>query len=85
MLAHGMSLKLGQSLVVIPSVSVPSLVTAFLIYLYNDLFVNLSLAFLLNYLLKNLFFQNKMLYPIAVLLILVVVYATVRKVRCEKL
>ncbi len=62
-----------------------SLVTAFLIYLYNDLFVNLSLAFLLNYLLKNLFFQNKMLYPIAVLLILVVVYATVRKVRCEKL
>ncbi len=62
-----------------------SLVTAFLIYLYNDLFVNLSLAFLLNYLLKNLFFQDKMLYPIAVLLILGVVYATVRKVRCEKL
>ncbi len=62
-----------------------SLVTAFLIYLYNDLFVNLSLVFLLNYLLKNQFFQDKMLYPIAVLLILVVVYATVRKVRCEKL
>lgn len=62
-----------------------SLVTAFLIYLYNDLFVNLSLVFLLNYLLKNQFFQDKMLYPIAVLLILGVVYATVRKVRCEKL
>ena len=62
-----------------------SLVTAFLIYLYNDLFVNLSLVFLLNYFLKNQFFQDKMLYPIAVLLILVVVYATVRKVRCEKL
>lgn len=75
----------GKMLYLLVYSTAMSLVTAFLIYLYNDLFVNLSLAFLLNYLLKNLFFQNKMLYPIAVLLILVVVYATVRKVRCEKL
>lgn len=62
-----------------------SLVTSFLIYLYNDLFVNISLSFLLNYMLKNLFYQDKVIYPIIVLLVLGVVYAIVRKVRCDKL
>ncbi len=61
-----------------------SLLTAVFVYVHNDLYVDLSLVFLINYLLQDTFCQNKLIYVFMIMSLTGILYILVRTVRSEK-
>lgn len=51
-----------------------SLLASFLVLLYNDLYFDLSVTFMLNYLFKDWFLKNNILYPLIVAAVLIILF-----------
>ena len=62
-----------------------SIFVSLITLLYQNLYFVLSVAFILNYILRDLFMKNQIIYPCAMIVILFLLYRVVWKVRGEKL
>lgn len=58
---------------------------ALLVYMYNDLYVDVSIVMLLNYIFKEILIKDQLVCPVAVCVLSVVLYVAVRKMRCDKI
>lgn len=53
------------------------------VYVYNDMYVDISLVLVLNYIFKDIFIKDRLSYPAAALLLTLVLYVVIKKTRCD--
>lgn len=62
-----------------------SCLSGLLVYVYNDMYVDMSIVLLLNYLFTDMLAGEKLVYPLVILVLTALVYVIVRKMRCDKI
>lgn len=61
-----------------------SLFASLLVLIYQNLYFDLSIVFILNYIFKDFFMKNKILYPVVIIAVMFILYHIVWKIRGEK-
>lgn len=62
-----------------------SCIGALLVYMYNDMYVDMSIVMVLNYIFKGILIKDQLACPVAVFVLTAVLYVGVRKMRCDKI
>lgn len=64
---------------------VMSVLASFLVYLYSNLYVDLSILFMVSYLLRRTAMEGKFIFPFAVMAVMAVLYGIMWKIRSERI
>lgn len=62
-----------------------SVLASFLVYLYSNLYVDLSILFIASYLLRRTAMEGKFLFPLAAMAVMAVLYGIMWKIRSERI
>lgn len=62
-----------------------SALASFLVYLYSNLYVDLSVLFIVSYLLRGMAMKGKFIFPLAVMAVMAVLYGIMWKIRSDRI